>query len=158
MGSFGPPGLNILITGGSSGIGEAIAMEMQRAGGVNCHSFFLIGRDEEKLKKVCLKFISPVAYGVGDVSSEADVKRIYKEAQNFFTDENGEHEPIDVVVLNAGVGRFGECEDLTVADFDLTFNTNVRGVFLWLQQCLPSMKERGKGGPLFFFVSMGRGN
>ena len=51
----------------------------------------------------------------------------------------------DVAVLNAGVGRFGNCEDLSVEDYDLTFNVNVRGVFLWLRKLLPGMKERKSG-------------
>lgn len=64
---------------------------------------------------------------------EADVERLYSEA----VEKLG---GIDVAVLNAGVGRHGNVEDVSVQDFDLQFNTNVRGVFLWLKHILPHMK------------------
>ena len=74
------------------------------------------------------------AYGSGDVSSEADVGRLYEEATAYL----GTEAP-DVVVANAGVGRFGALEGVSAADYDLSFNTNVRGVFLWLRAVIPAM-------------------
>ena len=74
-----------------------------------------------------------VFQGLGDVAAEADVTRLYSEAVEKLGD-------IDVAVLNAGVGRHGNIEDISVEDFDLQFNTNVRGVFMWLKQILPHMK------------------
>ena len=74
--------------------------------------------------------------GLGDVAAEADVARLYSEA----VEKLG---GIDVAVLNAGVGRHGNIEDISVEDFDLQFNTNVRGVFLWLKHILPHMKVLG---------------
>lgn len=71
--------------------------------------------------------------GLGDVAAEADVARLYSEAVETMGG-------IDVAVLNAGVGRHGNVEDISVEDFDLQFNTNVRGVFLWLKHILPHMK------------------
>jgi len=68
------------------------------------------------------------AYGAGDVSSEDDVARLYDEASAFL----GTTAP-DLVVANAGVGRFGALEGVSTADFDLSFATNVRGVFMWLR-------------------------
>jgi len=51
----------------------------------------------------------------------------------------------DVFVASAGVGRFGALETVSAEDFDLSFRTNVRGVFLWMRACLPGFKERGTG-------------
>lgn len=71
--------------------------------------------------------------GLGDVAKEADVARLYSEAMEKLGG-------IDVAVLNAGVGRHGNIETISIEDFDLQFNTNVRGVFLWLKHILPHMK------------------
>ena len=133
---------NVLITGGSSGIGESLAQVLASTGG---YKVIIAGRDEEKLKRVRDTINSVNGEGIchsirGDTSSEVDVERMHEEAIGIF--EGGR---IDAIVLNAGVGRFGKCEELTVEDFDLTFNTNVRGVFLWLRKALPPMKSQGYG-------------
>ncbi|MHA1237591.1 MAG: SDR family oxidoreductase [Candidatus Hodarchaeales archaeon] len=127
----------IIITGGSSGIGEAIAVEMAK----DQHIFYLTGRNEENLGKVAQKVhkLGGVAYyGVGDVGSEEDVDRVFKNAQ----DELG---GVDVLIANAGVGYFGPLEEISTAQFDSQFNTNVRGVFLWMKKVLPIMKKRNSG-------------
>jgi NADP-dependent 3-hydroxy acid dehydrogenase YdfG len=48
-------------------------------------------------------------------------------------------------VANAGVGHFGNLEDLSIQQYDDQFNTNVRGVFLWLRKVLPEMKSKNSG-------------
>ena len=67
------------------------------------------------------------------MATEADVARLYSEAMEKLGG-------IDVAVLNAGVGRHGNLETISIENFDLQFNTNVRGVFLWLKHILPHMK------------------
>ncbi|MGY5863464.1 MAG: SDR family oxidoreductase [Candidatus Thorarchaeota archaeon] len=127
----------ILITGASSGIGEAIALEMAPEG----HTFYLTGRSEERLKSVCKKVKSlggKVFLGVGDVSDDQSVDAQFSETEAMMGG-------VDVLVANAGVGHFGNLEDITVSQFDEQFNTNVRGVFLWLRKVLPGMRERNSG-------------
>lgn len=127
----------ILITGASSGIGEAIALEMAPGG----HSFYLTGRNEERLKKVCERVNSlggKVFIGVGDVSDDESVNNQFAAAEAMMGG-------VDVLVANAGVGHFGNLEDMTVSQFDEQFNTNVRGVFLWMRTVLPGMKSRNSG-------------
>ncbi len=129
--------LRIVITGGSSGIGEAIAFNMAK----DRHKLYLIGRTQQKLLKVkeqIEKVGSEVYVGIGDVSDENDGKRILNDILNEFGG-------VDVLVANAGVGYFGNLEDLTLTQFDEQFNTNVRGVFIWLKQVLPLMKKKNKG-------------
>ncbi len=131
---------NILITGGSSGIGRELAHSLIKSGG---YKVIITGRDEEKLNKVvedmnttrkgctfCLK---------GDVSVEADVERMFDAAMGIFDGK------MDGVFLNAGVGRFGPIEELSVDDFDLTFNTNVRGVWMWMRKVVPVMRAQNSG-------------
>ncbi len=49
------------------------------------------------------------------------------------------------MVANAGVGKFGNIEDISVKDFDVSFQTNVKGVFLWIRKVLPQMKLQNSG-------------
>lgn len=73
--------LRIVITGGSSGIGEAIALEMAK----NNHQFYLIGRNKERLQKVTEKVdqLGGKAYfGVGDVGDEKDTDRLFEQMMN----------------------------------------------------------------------------
>lgn len=128
--------LRMVITGGSSGIGRAIALEMARSN----HSFFLVGRDEEKLRSVTkeIKNLGGLAFfGVGDVGDENDVERLCQE----FDLSKG----VDVLVANAGVGYFGLLEEMNIPQYDEQFQTNVRGVFLWLRKVLPIMKQQNSG-------------
>jgi NADP-dependent 3-hydroxy acid dehydrogenase YdfG len=105
------------------------------------HSFYLVGRSKTRLEEVCSLIESAggtAIYGIGDVSVVADVDSHYSEA----VEKLGE---IDVLVANAGVGYFGNLEDMTPEQFDEQFGTNVRGVFLWMRKVLPSMKMRNSG-------------
>jgi len=132
-----PESLRIVITGGSSGIGEAVALEMAKSG----HSFYLTGRNESRLKTVCdtLTSLGCKAYfGVGDVSDEDGVNQMLEEVKSKLGG-------VDIIFANAGVGYFGNLEDLTVEQFDEQFNTNVRGVFLWLNKTLPLLKAQNSG-------------
>jgi len=128
--------LRVMVTGASSGVGKAVAVQLAREG----HSLFLTGRDSKRLGEASdtCKGANEVHKGLGDVAAEADVARLYSEAVESLGG-------VDVAVLNAGVGRHGNVEDISVEDFDLQFNTNVRGVFLWLKHILPHMKERKSG-------------
>ena len=127
----------ILITGASSGIGEAIALEMAPEG----HSFYLTGRNEVRLKTVCKKVRDlggTASIGVGDVSDEKTVEEMFSAVESSMGG-------VDVLVANAGVGHFGNLEDMTVDQFDEQFDTNVRGVFLWMRKVLPGMRSRNSG-------------
>lgn len=129
--------LRILITGGSSGIGEAVALEMAKNG----HSFYLTGRNKNRLKAICdsLNSLGCKAYfGVGDVSDESKVNQMLEEVKSKLGG-------VDIVFANAGVGYFGNLENLTIEQYDEQFNTNVRGVFLWLNKTLPLLKAQNKG-------------
>ena len=132
---------NLLITGGSSGIGESLAKLLTSS---SDYKVVITGRDEGKLKRVQEEIHGMMKRELchivcGDTSDEKEVNRMFTETMQLFSGR------IDAVVLNAGVGRFGLCEELSVEDFDVTFGTNVRGVFLWLRLVLPSMKQNGYG-------------
>ena len=154
----GPP-LRCIVTGGSSGVGEAICRALGQRGA----KVFVTGRNEDNLRGAAAAVVEEggySSYGVGDVTVEADVKRLYAEAQTFFAAGitmnsfgadvwvEGE-EGIDVLVTSAGIGRFGAIEELSEADFSASFDVNVKGTWLWAREVLPVMKQQGRGQIVF---------
>ena len=129
----------ILITGASSGVGEALAIKLASAGGVGLH---LTGRNATNLQSVadrCRSDDVHVSTSVCDVAVEADVQRMWDEYQQVHG------EGVDVVVANAGVNRPGDLETNTLCDFHTVLGTNVLGVFLTLRATIPSMKKQRAG-------------
>ena len=107
----------VLVTGGGTGIGLEIARVLGAAGARVAVS----GRRQEVLEKAARSVGAlPV---VGDVSVEADAERMVRAVVDAFGDYN-------VLVNNAGSGRFAPLVEMDVADFDATFATNVRGAML----------------------------
>src|SRR3982074_2966405 len=106
-----------LVTGGSSGIGYAIAKTLIGAG----TRVAITGRDEKKLYKAA-ESLHAVAVRA-DVSNEADVARTFREVLQAFGH-------LDILVNNAGVGVFKKLVDMDRAGFDAVFATNVTGTML----------------------------
>ncbi|MBD3206944.1 SDR family NAD(P)-dependent oxidoreductase, partial [Candidatus Bathyarchaeota archaeon] len=128
--------LKIVITGASSGIGRAVALKMAEN-----NTFFLTSRRERELEEAAeeVRKLDGTAYiGVGDIRDPDQVKALSEMAINRMGG-------VDVLVANAGVGYFGFLEDMTLEEYDSQFETNVRGVFLWIKNLLPHMKTQGHG-------------
>src|SRR5258708_2424045 len=106
-----------LITGGSSGIGRAIAEALALSGA----RVAITGRDAKRLAEAA-KALG--VHGIqADVSKEADVIRTYREVQEKLGG-------LDVLVNNAGVGVFRNLTEMELADFESVFATNVTGAML----------------------------
>lgn len=126
-----------VVTGGTTGIGRAVAEALGRAG---CR-LAICARTGEDLEEAAVAMAGEgfeVLAVPADVSREEDVERFARRVR----DEMG---PVDVLVNNAGVARFGDLDELTPADFDAVFGTNVRGLFLCSRAFAPGMVERGHG-------------
>lgn len=125
---------NILITGGSSGIGEALALHYAAAG----IFLALSGRDTERLEAVaarCRERGAAVTAEALDVTDRAAMEAWLRQVD----DKN----PLDLVIANAGVG-FGASKSL--ADIaEVTFSVNVSGVFHTVHPAIDAMKTRGQG-------------
>jgi 3-oxoacyl-[acyl-carrier protein] reductase len=121
-----------LVTGGSSGIGRAIAESLAAAGA----RVAITGRNEERL--------SAAARAIGahairaDVSVEGDVQRTYREVIATFGD-------LDVLVNNAGIGVFKPLTELSVDEFDRVLATNVRGAMLMAREAARLFVARNRG-------------
>ena len=121
-----------LITGGSSGIGLAIAQTLAEAGS----RVAITGRDEGRLKEAA-KTVSAHAIKA-DVGSEEDVKRTYRE----FFDKFGH---LDILVNSAGFGVRRQLVDMDVAKFEAIFRTNVTGTMLMSREAAKHFIERKRG-------------
>jgi len=134
--------MHILISGGSRGIGLAIAKRFAEAE----HSplrISICSRNEEDLAEVttqlCQVFPDTALLARPcDVSNEEAVQRFVDEAREAFGS-------IDVLVNNAGFGIFQAVEKMTTEEFDSVLATNLRGVFLMTQAVLPRMVRRKAG-------------
>ncbi|SHL98890.1 SDR family oxidoreductase [Chitinophaga sp. CF418] len=120
---------NVVITGGTTGIGLATAKAFINAGA----NVWITGRNAENLKKAAEEINSPnLKTVVSDTSKLTDISILEKAVA-----ENGEK--LDVLFLNAGIGAFAPIEQTTEADFDAQFNTNVKGHFFTLQKLIPHL-------------------
>lgn len=126
-----------VVTGGSTGIGRAVAAGLGRAG---CR-MAICARSEEALQRTAEELARE---GVEVLAMPTDVSRD-DEVRRFAEKVEAEMGPVRILVNNAGVGRFGRVDELTPEDFDAVFGANVRGVFLCTRAFVPGMIGRGEG-------------
>ena len=122
-----------IITGSSSGIGAATALELSKRGWSVVINF---AKDEEKAKKVAAQCKSAITVKA-DVGSDADCRRLAKAA----LDQWGR---IDALVNNAGATKFvahAKLEDLSDEDFLRIFRINVVAPFQMVRACAAALKE-----------------
>jgi meso-butanediol dehydrogenase / (S,S)-butanediol dehydrogenase / diacetyl reductase len=123
-----------IITGAGSGIGRACALALAREGA----RVVLVGRRKDKLENTA-KQIGDAALAItADVSKSADIERVVQTTLGHFRS-------IDVLLNNAGVLHIGTAEQITEAQWDETFNINVRGLWLLSRAVLPAMRKAGDG-------------
>jgi 3-oxoacyl-[acyl-carrier protein] reductase len=134
-----------IITGGTKGIGYAIAENLLKSGA----KVLVCGRDKFQLKRSLeqLSHFGEVEGEVCDVRSEMQVKQMIDECVRVFGG-------VDILVNNAGVGVFGKTVDETSAeDFQWVLETNLFGTFYACHYAIPLMRERG-GGYIFNISSL----
>jgi glucose 1-dehydrogenase len=141
-------GKNVLVTGGSSGIGQAIAIRFAEYGAnvaINYLSRPEEARETEEQVHACVGRVQQM--GVrdvlvgGDVSNEDDVVRMVGEAAEALGG-------IDVLVNNAGIQISRPSEELASADFDRVLAVNLRGSFLCAREAIRHFLGDDKGGSI----------
>ena len=125
-------GKKVLITGGSSGIGKATAIDLVGKGAIVC----ITGRNKAKLEKVASEINAiPIHLDVSKYNSIA-VKTL-----DAFHSMGG----IDVLINNAGIGEFAKLEDIKVNHFESIFATNVFGLTMLTQEVVKFFKTQQYG-------------
>jgi 3-oxoacyl-[acyl-carrier protein] reductase len=126
-----------LVTGGSRGIGRAIALRLAGLG----VSMAICGRDKKALDAVAAelkKSTERVWAQTADVSRAADVSDLVSRTES-------ELGAISILVNNAGTGLFGPIQEQSEADWDEVLRTNLKSVFLVSRAAIPSMIKQGFG-------------
>ena len=131
-------GRTVLVTGGTKGIGKGIAGVFAGAG---CN-VVITGRDADygdaTARDLTARGDGKVSFCQGDVARADDCKRVAETVAEW-------HGGIDVVCANAGIFPDTKLVDMTEADIDAIFATNVKGTMLTVQACIPYLERSGRG-------------
>jgi len=123
-----------LVTGGTKGIGRAIAESLIKTGA----RVSITARNEDEIAQAVSQLN---AIGPGTATGHVCDVRDYNQVKSVFADLDG----LDILINNAGVGIFASVESMSVEDFRAVLETNVFGVFYCCHEAIPLMKKRGGG-------------
>lgn len=118
------------ITGGNSGIGEAIAKRFSEEGALVA----IMGRNSKTLEKVKEELGENSLAFQGDVSKISDLEAFFKKVHEAFGG-------IDCLLINAGISNGGPTEEVTEEVYDSVMDTNVKGAYFTVQKALPYLNE-----------------
>jgi len=133
-------GKTAIITGGNSGIGFATAQEFIAEGA----KVIITGRNQKLINEAVAQ-LGENAYGVvSDAGDMAQVKQIQGQVKAIAPN-------IDIIFINAGLGKFNAVDSMTEEMFDEIMNVNFKGAYFTLQQLLPLVND---GGSIIFNTSI----
>jgi glucose 1-dehydrogenase len=136
-----------LVTGGSQGIGQAIAIRLAAAGAnvsFNYHS------NPDGAAETLKKLEESGSQGLmlqADTGSLADVRRLVAETIGHFG-------KLDILVNNAGVEKNADFWDVTEADYDAVMNVNLKGVFFTIQEFVKHLRQTQQPGKVINISSV----
>ncbi len=123
----------VIVTGASSGIGRATALQFAKEGA----KVVAVGRNEKDLRSLVRKAVSlkgSIKAHLADVTEISQIDRIVSATMDIWG-------KIDVLVNSAGVIKNGTIETTTLDDWDKMLNINLRSVFALTQKCIPHLAE-----------------
>ncbi len=127
-----------LVTGGSRGIGRAVAISLADAGAAIAVNY----REKAAEARTVVEAIRKAGGRAMEIG--ADVSRA-TDVADMMSAVEGELGPVDVLVNNAGIGLVRTVDDLTEEDFDRTIAVNLKSAFLCTQAVIPGMRARKWG-------------
>lgn len=142
----GLKGKNVLVTGGTSGIGQAIAMSFAHEGSnvaINYRSREEDAAETEHFVQACAKEMN--AKGVKDVLVRGDVSK-EDEVKSMFADAIDGLGSLDVLINNAGIQIAANSHELTMEQVDAVLNVNLRGAFMCAREAIQHFLEFNKPG------------
>ena len=126
-------GKNIIVTGGSLGIGKETAKSLVEKGA----NVLITGRSEERLQNAKLYTNAEILeFDIADFDS---LKQNAKKCLEILDNR------VDVLINNAGIGVRASVEELKIDDFLKVFNVNVFGLSLFTKEIIPLMKAKKSG-------------
>ncbi|HKG46799.1 MAG TPA: SDR family oxidoreductase [Pyrinomonadaceae bacterium] len=123
-----------VVTGGTKGIGRAIAESLVTAGA----RVAMTARNQDEITEAVAQLN---AIGPGTATGHVCDVRDYNQVKSVFANLGG----VDILINNAGIGIFAPVESTSVEDFRAVLETNVFGVFYCCHEAIPLMKQRGGG-------------
>lgn len=126
----------VWITGATKGIGKEIAKKLIGTGA----KLVLSGSTPESIKKILDEYneYTNIFFMPFDLKNSNQIEIVAKKVQAAFGS-------IDILINNAGIGKFAPFTQLTEEDFDNTKSINLKAPFLLMKQVLPDMLEKKKG-------------
>lgn len=125
-------GKTAMVTGGTSGIGFAIATLFAAEGA----QVIVSGRREDAAKEAVRQIGPQAVYILGDVADP----EFHDRAAGEIADRFG---ALDIYVANAGINAIRHSSEVPEAEYDAHFATNTRGVFIGVQKIAPILRDRG---------------
>lgn len=127
----------IVITGASSGIGEAIALHLAN----NAYSLVLVARRQDKINALVDRIIQQ---GGKAIAVKADVTR-QEEVQRAIEAAIAAYQRVDVLINNAGFMAIAPLSELKTDEWDKMIDTNLKGVLYGVAAALPVFQRQGSG-------------
>jgi len=122
-----------IVTGGGSGIGQAIAIQLA-ANGAEVYILEITEQNgQETLEKIQSEGGNAKVYAC-DISKQKDVLAVFEEIG-----------AINILVNNAGIAHIGKADTTSEEDFDRIYNVNIKGVYNCLFAAIPQIRKSGGG-------------
>jgi 3-oxoacyl-[acyl-carrier protein] reductase len=135
--SYAVGGRSVIVTGGTRGIGYGIAEVFADAGA----NVTIVGRDPDVAAQAAARLAdrgASVDFVIADISKPSECARM---ANEVVASRGG----IDVLCANAGMFKGKKLANMTEADYDETFDLNMKGCLFSVQACLPALAASGHG-------------
>ena len=136
MSKFSLKNKTVLITGGGSGIGKAIAVTFA-AQGAKTHILDFNETTAKETKEEINSFGAIAEVHVCDVSDQKTVSAVVAQI--------AKNDRIDILINNAGISHVGNIESVEETDLDRLYSVNVKGVYNCIKACIPMMKNQKSG-------------
>ena len=130
--------ITALITGGTSGIGQAVANKLAQLG----MHVIVVGRSEERGKKTIAEIRRAGGQAEFIASDLRDASSVREVARRAIELGNGH---VDILINNAGIYPFGPTHEMTEEQFDTVYSLNVKAPYFLVAELAPLMAKRGKG-------------